>query len=95
MQFTGHTIHEYYLDLTGKDEETNEINLFIMYGSHTAPEIAPSEANLITLNFKVLDAATEGETLSVKLETVSAGDFMYDDWLDLSDKEAKLTVVGE
>lgn len=94
LEFTKYEVHEYYTDLTGKDEETKKTSLCVMYGTLVAPDTAPQEAELITLTFKVLDTAVVGETLKIELKEVLAGDFIYEDWVELTDKQVELLVVN-
>lgn len=78
-----------FTSMSGEDSVSGEYQLSVLYTDTTD---APTQANFVTLTFKVLDGVTADETLSVKLTGIEVGD-SDDEWLTVENKEVTLTVV--
>ena len=87
----GNTALNGYMDISGIDEVTKKYRPSALYsGSGNAP----TEVELITLGFKVLNTATVGETLAIGLTDIEIGD-SDNKWEKMEELEVILNVVAE
>ena len=80
---------EGFSSISGTDDLTGEFRLSLMYiGTGTGP----TEGNIAELKFEVLDAASENDTLNIKLTKIQLID-SDDTGTELEDVETNLKVV--
>ena len=93
LKLVEYEVNEHFQDLSGKDEETEKMQLSLVYGTLTSPSKGPAEAELVKFEFKVLDKAVVGEELSIKLSELSVFDFNLGEVIKKENKEEKVKII--